>query len=447
MATPGALFELVARGVKDTYISTTGENSGSYINPYTQVKDPVQPIIKETRLAQAKSLQPIEFDVDIFGDIIESLRFKVTFPSWLPSELPIQTNQYVNSDFINKLYTITDSSGVSYSLTPYAAYFLFKKISIYQDNQIIYSIDGDGLFALDRENSESLNSFWLHNKTAGSTGKDRQFWVNIPFPGTQSAKGFPICAMYGGQQFRIRCELRNINELITNSQGNTVQPWNKQLHYTMTDSTIHTFQSAPLQPILVELENTQLYIDNDARDIYARMTHNIVFQSPFTNTSEIIQQDYDPLTRGSPEAIITRQIDGRHPSSEVIIMTRPKLLLQNNQYVPTLSGFYTSVRMTIAGQEREALQSETVLGTLTNLIKKSIYRTEEGIIRYNWTVSGPNQVGTINFTTASKATLHFSLSPTLPSQYIKSGLIQNIYVLGWGIYQIKDGRGKLVYYN
>jgi hypothetical protein len=142
MATPGALFELVARGVKDTYISTTGENSGSYINPYTQVKDPVQPIIKETRLEQAKSLQPIEFDVDIFGDIIESLRFKVTFPSWLPSELPIQTNQYVNSDFINKLYTITDVSGVSYSLTPYAAYFLFKKISIYQDNQIIYSIDG-----------------------------------------------------------------------------------------------------------------------------------------------------------------------------------------------------------------------------------------------------------------------------------------------------------------
>lgn len=447
MATPGALFELVARGVKDTYISTTGEQSGTYINPYTQVKDPVQPIIKETRLTQAKSLQPIEFDVDIFGDIIESLRFKVTFPSWLPSELPIQTNQYVNSDLINKLYVITDSSGISYSLTPYAAYFLFKKISIYQDNQIIYSIDGDGLFALDRENSESLNNFWLHNKTAGSTAKGRQFWINIPFPGTQQQpgtqqhdKGFPICAMYGGQQFRIRCELRSINELITPSQ-----PWNKQLQYTMSDSTVHTFQATTMQPILVELENTQLYIDNDARDIYARMTHNIIFKSPFTNTYDIIQQDYEPLARGAPEAIITRQIDGRHPSSEVIIMTRPKSLLQNNQYVPTLSGFYTNVRMTIAGQEREAALSETVLGDLTNLIKKSIYREENGIIRYNWEIA--NQVGTINFTTASKTTIHFSLSPTLPSIYIASGLIQNIYVVGWAIYQIKDGRGKMLYYN
>lgn len=441
MATPGALFELVARGVKDTYISTTGEQTGTYINPYTQVKDPVQPIIKETRLTQSKSLQPIEFDVDIFGDIIESLRFKITFPSWLPTELPIEQNQYVSSDFISRLYTITDSSSNQYSLTPYAAYFLFKKISIYQDNQIIYSIDGDGLFALDRENSKSLNSFWLDNKTAGSTGKGRQFWINIPFPGTQQqSNGFPICAMYGGQQFRIRCELRSINELITPSP-----PWGKQLQYTMADSIIHTFQAAQQQQILVELENTQFYIDNDARDIFSQMAHNIIFQTPFTNTSEIIEQDYEPLARGAPEAIITRQIDGRHPSSEVIIMTRPKLLLQSNQYVPTISGFYTNVRMTIAGQEREAAQSETVLGDVTNLIKKSVYREEGGIIRYNWEVA--NQVGTINFTTASKATIHFSLSSTLSPTYITSGLIQNIYVLGWAIYQIKDGRGKMLYYN
>ena len=101
--------------------------------------------------------------------------------------------------------------------------------------------------------------------------------------------------------------------------------------------------------------------------------------------------------------------------------------------------------MTIAGQEREAALSETVLGELTNLIKKSVYREEGGIIRYNWSVQG--EVGTINFTTASKATIHFSLSPTLSPTYIASGLIQNIYVLGWGIYQIKEGRGKLLYYN
>ncbi len=459
MAALGALYELVARGVKDTYISATAEKSGTYTNPYSQQTPPTQPIIHETRLSQAKSLKPIEFDIDIFGDIIESLRFKITLPSWLPSELPVSTNTTAPATTVEKLCTITDAAnGASYSWTPYVAYYLFKNISVYQDNQIIYQIDGDGLYALSSQTGPITQS-WLKDRTTGAdaTGQ-RELWVDLPFPGTFSAggKGFPICAIYGGQTFRIRCELRSVDDLIvaTAADGTVTKtgPWGRQLQYTVPSSqTTHTIKAVErtdLQSIRVELENIQSYLDNDARDYYAQQPHTIIYKSPFKNTWQITAEDYAPMARGAPEAVISRQIDGRHPTQEIIIVTRSEANIQNGLYIPVApqAGYYNTVRLVIAGQEREAAWSETVLRDVENLIHMDTARSEAdaGIIRYCWQAARGSQTGTVNFTTATKPIIQFSLA-NAPAQYIPA--IHDIYVVGWAVYEIKNGRGRLAFYN
>jgi hypothetical protein len=443
---PGALYELVARGVKDTYISTSASaGSGKYINPYSQVSEPVQPIIKETRYTQAKSLQPLEFDLDVFGDILKSLRFKVTLPTWYPSELPIMTGEYIASETVAKMRTITDASGNTYSYTPYAAYFIFKKISVYQDNQIIYSIDGDGLYALTRETASDagLSAAWLSDRVAGQYPREGSLWVTLPFPGTAKGDtGFPLCALFTGQQFRIRCELRDIDELICGPSGEL--PWGKELTYQMLDGP-YTFQATEKQGRpLIELENTQLYLDNDARDAFSAMEHRIFYKRPFKNSWELGTRDYEPLYRGAAESVIVRQIDGRHPTNEILIMTRSKYWMQQNIYTALQSGFYNFIRMTIGGQERETGQSEFILGEVNNFLRKDIYRTSDsgGIIRYNWTVA--DNVGTVNFTTAAKPVIQFGLTNVSP-QYADG--VQDIYVIGNAIYEIKNGRGHVVFYN
>lgn len=453
MAAPGALYELVARGVKDTYISATAEKSGTYVNPYSQQISPQQPIIHETRLSQAKSLKPIEFDVDIFGDIIDSLRFKITLPSWIPSELPLTPTRTVAATTIEKLTTITDASNTSYSWTPYVAYYLFKNIAVYQDNQIIYQIDGDGLYALASQTG-SIAQSWLKDRTTGANSAgQREFWVDIPFPGTAAAggKGFPICAVYGGQSYRIRCELRSIDDLViaTAADGTVTKagPWGKTLQYTTPQMT-HTFQSTAMQAIRVELENIQSYLDNDARDYYAQQTHTITYKSPFKNTWQITAEDYAPIARGAPQAVISRQIDGRHPTQDLIIVTRAETNIKNGLYIPLApqTGYYNTVRLVVAGQEREAAWSETVLGDVTNLIHMDTSRTQTdaGIIRYCWQAARDSITGTVNFTTATKPIIQFSLA-NIPTTFIPA--IQDIYVVGTAVYEIKNGRGRLTFYN
>jgi hypothetical protein len=448
---PGALYELVARGVKDTYISTSASaGSGKYINPYSQAQPPVQPIIKEARYTQAKSLQPLEFDLDVFGDILKSLRFKVTLPSWYPSELPIMTNEYISSDTVAKMRTITDLSGNTYSYSPYAAYFLFKKITLYQDNQIVYSIDGDGLYALTRETASTagLSAAWLSDRVAGQYPQmGVPLWVTVPFPGTSAVDtGFPLCALFTGQQFRIRCELRDIDELIYCSDPSGGLPWNKQLTYETLDG-IHTFQATEKQGrSLIELENTQIYLDNDARDAFSAMEHRIIYKRPFKNTWEMGLREYEPLVRGAAESIIVRQIDGRHPTNEIVIMTRSLYWIRRNIYTAEPLTYYNSVRMTIGGQEREAAQNELILGEVNNFLRKDIYRMNDSqaIIRFNWTIIDDSNVGTVNFTTAIKPAIHFSLA-VIDTQYMDS--VQDIYVIGNAVYEIKNGRGHIVFYN
>ena len=90
------------------------------------------------------------------------------------------------------------------------------------------------------------------------------------------------------------------------------------------------------------------------------------------------------------------------------------------------------------------MQSEFILGEVNNFLRKDIYRTSDsaGIIRYNWTVA--DNVGTVNFTTAAKPVIQFGLMNVSP-QYADA--VQDIYVIGNAIYEIKNGRGHVVFYN
>ena len=168
--------------------------------------------------------------------------------------------------------------------------------------------------------------------------------------------------------------------------------------------------------------------------------------SPFKNRGELGVREYEPLYRGATEAIIAREIDGGHPTNEIVIMTRSNYWMHRHIYTAQPIDFYNSVRMTIGGQEREAAQTPLILGDVNNFLRKDIYRMNdsEGILRFNWTVEKNTDIGTINFTTAMKPVIQFSLA-AISEEYTDA--IQDIYVIGNAVYEIKNGRGHIVFYN
>ena len=108
----GALFELVARGIKDKYFVKDSTDS---FYPYdANYESSIH------HLAERKTMVPIngtkfgntfEVEIDSYADIMTECAFEIDLPTWLP-QLPIAVNgQLYNPSVANGLYPITVSNG------------------------------------------------------------------------------------------------------------------------------------------------------------------------------------------------------------------------------------------------------------------------------------------------------------------------------------------------
>ena len=55
--------------------------------------------------------------------------------------------------------------------------------------------------------------------------------------------------------------------------------------------------------------------------------------------------------------------------------------------------------------------------------------------------------GTLNFTTADRATLWMDIKDTLPGMTKQKGVVMRAITIGWGIYNVENDRGTLVFGN
>lgn len=498
----GALFELVARGNKDNYFIKDSKES---IFPYDASYNS-----SIHHLAERKTFVPIngtswgntfEVEIDPYGDILTECEFEIELPTWLPS-IPIHPGgpSYPPS-VTNGLYSITSTDGGrSYGYVNYAAYFLFEKIQFYQDQFLIQEWSGDGLLAKQLSEGSYTSSF-LQQKLGGlenpfntttNTPSIRGIQLRatptnlkilLPLPGLQCPGdgGFPLVAM-AWQKLRIKATLRKLEDLVVCSDqtlskyDNLFYPWNvPSFTYDFDEGTTNSFAPISLIDIpnpTILLSTIQQYVPPKVQEELRSKPIQIPFRRQFENNFTFGELDYIPLNKGGTAAV-TRRLDGRHPTEKIFWFFRTQNALDRNQLdnfynnyfdtkpptdiqpYPIYPGaFYYSLKLIIAGRDRENLHESFLWQNICQLVKDE-KASGLGIGEMKWSTGdnygviypAPRQPeGTINFTTADRPTLYLELANITGN--INTGKRKSefrVFTEGWDVYDIREGRGRLLF--
>jgi hypothetical protein len=114
------------------------------------------------------------------------------------------------------------------------------------------------------------------------------------------------------------------------------------------------------------------------------------------------------------------------------------------------------MKLVIAGRDRESLQEPFVLQGMSQLVKD-----EKGsgvnIGEMKWTTGEkygviypiPRQPeGTVNFTTADRPTLYLELANVRPDGVMGQRKSEfRVFTEGWDVYDVREGRGRLMFAN
>lgn len=439
----GALYELVARGNKDVYfVKDDPEAKNLFDNRY----NPVPPQIVELRRLPPLNTpgfgRSFEFQVEIAGDLFVEPTLLIDLPSWLP---PPQAA-------LNPTSVITDASGISYGYTNGIGFFLFEKIQLLQDNILLQEFSGDALWATSRSRG-TLNSAFLDNRLVGLHSNSQlelgrnatpgRLRLPLPLFGCQSLDdgGFPSCCI-PQQQYRIRCFLRKLEDLVEASDGRAKPtPWG-QTGWLLRQSALgpaSTFSTLPVQEIQspsILLETRHVYTDAETRLGLQQVRNEIPFERLYENIFTQNQFDYAPIERGAVAAI-TRRLEGVHPAARIVSFFRSQKALRANQLwniSNDISGgqFYNNMKLVIAGKDRETLFSPLVWD---KLVKHAKEERDSGLpfAIMNWTIGDVRSrrqpfarqpEGSVNFTTADRPTLYIELNDVVGKNSVLYSIVE-----------------------
>jgi hypothetical protein len=473
----GSLFELIARGKKDTYFVKDGDTS---VMPFGNAYAPTSPLLQERRtivpLNNTQFGNSCEAEIDAYGDILTECNILITLPTWLPP-LPLQLGgaTYPPQD-ANSTYWIKDTDGYSYGYTPYIGYFLFERIQLYQDSALIAEWSGDMLFGLGATegswNTTYLDSQYLGGVDVGNPVRSIAYRatpgtlrLGIPLPGCQTPGdgGFPLCCA-PTQNFRIRMKLRKLEDLVTSDNPmNKPSPWLNTFQYDLSGGT-YTFPAVPRAAMgtpTILLETVQAYINPDRRRELQESKQSIPFRRPFENIFTFGEADYVALDVSSIAASV-RRLDARHPVERVVFFFRTQNALDRNEYTDLLdpsandTQFYNDIKLIIAGRDREHDYGPLVWQNLQSFAKDEI-DSGYNIGEFRWNLGDMyNQVrpfsrvpnGTVNFTTADRPTLYVQLNNVPPQTGTGQRKTElRVFMEGWNVYEFNEGRCRLLFAN
>lgn len=497
----GALFELVARGVKDTYFVKDDKESTF---PYDARYDS-----SAHHLSERKTMVPLngvtfggtfEVEIDPYGDIMTECAFEIDLPTWLPNLPRLLNGQLCSPSIVNGLYPIKqkDTIDVSYGYVNYVAYFLFEKIQFYQDQFLIQEWSGDGLLAKQLTEG-SWNSSFLQQINGGlidtvnletniSTVRGIQLRatpghlrLKLPLPGLQCPgdAGFPFVAM-PWQTFRIKATLRKLEDLVvcSNSSITRPTPWTVPLFtYQFDDGTPYHFSPKSFNEIgqpTILLSTIQHYVPPRVQEELRSTPLQIPFRRQFENNFTFGELDYISLDKGGTAAV-TRRLDGRHPTERIYWFFRNYNALDRNRlddftndyfidhlpsatqpYTVPYGEFYYQIKLVIAGKDRELLHPPYLWDQLNQLAKDEKANGKQ-ISAMKWSLGDkygtiyptPRQLeGSVNFTTADRPTLYIELANINSNLYLAQRKSEmRVFTEGWNVYEVKEGRGRMLFAN
>lgn len=464
----GSLYELVARGAKDTFFFKDDVNSAQPFD-YRYNKYPaVLPEIRKTvPITTVKWGLVTEFEFDFVGDLLKDVYLYAELPSWLPQNI-VATNGKTS---------VRDLSGNSYGYVNGIGFFLYEKIQIFQDTFLLQEMSGDALYATTRTQG-SYNGLFLddavtgvhdgsvlsiqHNATSGVLK------LRIPFPGcSQSESGmFPICCVRD-QKYRMKVYLRPLERLIECSDSSLIDPspFGKQFKQTLKDGSFSVFTSYERrlmpQPTLY-IETCQYYVPNEYRVELNKKTHTIPFRKYYENIFSFGTYDYSPLDKNAA-ALVKRRLDGQFLVERSVSFFRTQTQLRKNNYSTlrnisidgTTVPFFDNLTLFIAGQPREGPWPPFVWGDIMQHAKEERATSKELPIMnwgYGWrqedTLPAKHQpAGGINFTTADRPIHNVSLLNIPPDSSKERNSEMRTILETWAVYEIVNNHGRFKYAN
>jgi hypothetical protein len=461
----GSLFELVARGQKDVFFYS---NEKSATVPYSYNIATWPAIIDETRQTQPLNMvdfgRTVEWEFEVFGDIMISAALVVDLPTWLPPEVAP----------LNSSTVIQDASGVRYGYTNGIGAFLFEQIQFYADQVLLQEFSGDFLYAWSHLqgtlNQEvlALREFGAHPGTALDIQRNAtpgRLYLRLPLIGVAHPDegGLPFIAL-PGQKYRLRCRLRRLEDLVESSSGAIKPtPWTRTDLTWAPQSGVQTpIQVLPREKIpapLVTLETTQRYIRQDLQDLLKKTKIEIPFLRPFENVLSLDPADYVSVGNGGA-SYITKRIDGRHPAEALLITFQSDYRLERNQpwnfTNPSGDGtYYNGLKFVVAAKDRETIWGADLWEHIAPFVKSE--KNPGTAISVLSFTTGPafgyraperrRPAGTLNFTGADKPTLWMDITDTLPARSGQKRVAVRATTLGWGVYVVENQRGALLFGN
>jgi hypothetical protein len=425
--------------------------------------------IDETRQTQSLNAidfgRSVEWEMEVFGDILIAASFVIELPSWLSQ----------HNSALNPKTRLTDSSGNTYGYTQGVGAFLFEQIQFYQDQLLLQEFTGDFLYSwfhlqssLSQE-SLILKELGCHSGTPLEIQRNAtpgRLTLRLPLIGCAHPEegGLPFVAL-PGQKYRLRCKLRKLEDLVESSDGAIKPtPWLKGFF-----TTDKAGLQIPITPIsrehlgkpLITLETTQRYVRQDLQKQLRETPIQIPFLRPFENTLSLDPSDYVSVGNGG-SSYVSKRIDGRHPAEAILIMFQSYYCQDRNQLwnlqnpLPGSGGVYfNTMKLLVAGKEREKERDTN----LWNHISPSVKCEKTPGIPISWIPFsvGPSfgykapqrrkPSGTLNFTAADRPTLWLDIKDTIADQTLQKKVTMRTVSIGWGLYNVEDQRGALAFGN
>jgi len=462
----GSFFELVARGQKDKYFISDEKTA---VVPFSYNMDTWPAVLDETRQSQPLNSvdfgRTVEWELDVFGDLLISAAFVIELPTWLP----------ISVAPLNYKSIIADKNGTRYGYTQGIGAFLFEQIQFYQDQLLLQEFSGDFLYAWTHLQG-TLNQETLALKELGAhsgspidiqrNATPGKLVLRLPLIGCghPDEGGLPFVAL-PAQKYRIRIKIRKLEDLIENSASDVKPaPWNRaDLVLTDKDNItipIKPFTREQIGKPLITLETTQRYIRQDQQEILKKTPNQIPFLRPFENILSLDPADYVSVGNGVA-SYITKRIDGRHPAEGILITFQSDYCLERNQfwnlYNPYNSGkYYNTLKFLVAAKDREKEWTPDIWQSLSPWTKSEKCPG----IPLSWIsfTYGPSYgyrapeyrrpSGSLNFSSADRPTLWMNITDTLPSTTRNQKRVcMRATTIGWGMYRVEDQRGTLLFGN
>jgi hypothetical protein len=507
--TPGALYELVARGAKDKYFFIRDASNNSVIpeNPFSSVYEPTAPRIPETRSQQPLNAadfgRPVEFQLETFGDILTDMTVLIDLPAWFDS-LPVTAAagaaagpQAVRQSVLANDWRCADAdaSGVTFGYTNGIGYTLFERIQLFQDRIMLVDITGDSLQAMQATDS-SWNWAYLTDRLVGKhDGSVRSIGINaqpgrlrlrLPWPGCQNRDdgGFPLCAARS-QNFRVRLVLRRLEDIIEGSDGRFFpKPWAADAGGSQKIGPVRNFKAVDVNGVTmyttslprekigaptVQLETTQLYISPADSEALQKATLQIPFRNYEDQEYTANEPDYAPFDKATPLVPIRRRLEGSHPVERVLWYFREVQALQAGQRwkltadtvyagpsLNTTRDFYTGLKLIIAGQDREDLWPPAIWQEVESYVKDDKWSGRQQN-EMRWSLGSQFErpagaarqlEGAVNFSTADRPTFYMNLLNVLhnPVTQQRKTFLQ-ICTEQWDVMEFEGGRCRMLFMN